>query len=238
MGVFDDKKFENLDWMSQMTETIESEVNSLLAKMPDRIKLDIDSVLSFMSSGYSSMRLSSDSVARHVLKCIPDRPKMSWEEEKTVQNCFELEISDEFTLDLETRTMTGEIHLVKVITTLDDELLQKHMGQEGIQQLSRVRHSDNFSMGRANEIIELLGGSQEALRGRSARRKIEAIRQKLMRIFSNNEWRIRDTTLANKVGKWVAEYIENGNLAAFSNFCKLKVMTHQNMPIYSIEEQE
>ena len=57
-------------------------------------------------------------------------------------------------------------------------------------------------------------------------------------IFKNNEWRIRDTSLANKMCTWIKLYAEDGNLAAFNNFCKLKVMTHNGGPIYSIEEQE
>ncbi len=59
-----------------------------------------------------------------------------------------------------------------------------------------------------------------------------------MSLFKTNEWKIKDTELANKVGFWIKDYIVDGNLAAYSNFCRLKVMTHKDQPIYSMEEVE
>jgi len=239
MGVFDDKKFEQLDWMSQMTETIESELNGLLARLPERLELTADSVISFMDSNYNGLSLSPGNVVRHILRTIPDRPKISWDDESTLKQCFTLEVDENFTLDLKAGTMSGKIFLVKNVGTLGDDYLQKQMGQDGIQAVARIRtDNDSTSLGRANDILELLGNCEEGLKGRSWRKKIHIMRNRLHQIFQTNEWRIRDTTLANKVGTWAAEYIETGNLAAYSNFCKLKVMTHQNMPIYSIEEQE
>jgi hypothetical protein len=88
-----------------------------------------------------------------------------------------------------------------------------------------------------NEILELIGGCEAHLKNRSSRKKMFAIFQRMRSIFQNNEWRIRDTELANKACTWIHSYITDGNLAAFTNFCKLKVMTHNNMPIYSVEEE-
>ena len=89
---------------------------------------------------------------------------------------------------------------------------------------------------RANDIMELLGGCEEGLRSRSDRRKKSVIHKRVGEIFKDNLWNIRDTELATKVGSWIRCYIENGNLAAYSNFCRLKVMTHKGQPIYSMEE--
>jgi hypothetical protein len=91
-------------------------------------------------------------------------------------------------------------------------------------------------IGRANEIMEILGGCEGGLRTRSIRRKRAALHDRLVKLFKDNEWNIKDTTLANKVGFWICSYVKEGNLAAFSNFCRLKVMTHKGQPIYSMEE--
>lgn len=237
MSIFDDKKFDQLDWVSQMTETIDSEVNTLLAQLPDRTKLDLEKVLGLADIGYFGVRLSLRNAVQSILKAIPNRPYMTWEAERTVDGCFCLEISDNFTLDFEKNEMMGEVYLVKTIPTIDDETLQKQMGVEGLYLLRHINTNEG-SIGRMNEVMELLGGLEEQLKSRSMRKKLAGIRHRLQTIFEKNEWRIRDTKLANNVSKWIVEYVENGNLAAFSNFCKLKVMTHQNMPIYSIEEQE
>ena len=39
MGVFDDKKFDELDWLSKSTETIEARITHLMAKFPDEIDI-------------------------------------------------------------------------------------------------------------------------------------------------------------------------------------------------------
>lgn len=236
MGVFDDKKFEQLDWMSQITEGIESELNGLLARLPDRIELDFDSIISFMDSS-NTPRLSTDSVVRKIIRSFYDS-NLSWEDERTIRSCFEFEASDDLLIDFENKILRGSVTLVKTTTTLADEHLQNTMGSDGIQKLSRISWNDPGCFSRANEVMELLGGLEKETRNRSARRKFQAIRSRLSNIFKNNEWRIRDTELANKIGIWIGQYIQSGNLAAFSNFCKIKVLTHQGGPIYSIEEQE
>jgi hypothetical protein len=87
-------------------------------------------------------------------------------------------------------------------------------------------------------MLDLLGGCNEDIKNRSAKKKLIAIKLRLTQIFKTNEWRIRDMALSNKVGFWIAGYISTGNLACLTNLCKLKVMTHNNMPIYSVKEEQ
>jgi hypothetical protein len=49
---------------------------------------------------------------------------------------------------------------------------------------------------------------------------------------------IRDVSLVEKLGKWIELYCVDGNLPALANIAKIKIMSHQNRPIYSIQEQE
>lgn len=237
MGVFDDKKFEQLDWVSQITETIDSEVNELLARLPDKLEFDQGSIATFMDQGYDGLRLSVGNVVRHLIRNTKDRPKLSYEDEQVIIKCFKFETSENIELDMENGTMIGEVSLIKITATLEDQELQKMLGRQGIAEVYRINWNPEC-LSRVHEVMELLGGLDKFMSGRAMRKKREAVVNRLSDIFENNEWRIRDAQLANKIGKWLAEYIESGNLAAFSNFCKVKVMTHQNMPIYSIEEQE
>lgn len=239
MGVFDDKKFEELDWVSQITEGIESELNGLLTNLPDKLELDY-SYVSSMLDGRDSPTLTVESVVRHLVSITPKSKAVSWDDQRTIINCFVLETEgNSIALDLSNHTLTGKIFLVKHRSTLSDDVLQAKMGRNGLSMLTRI-HWNNVvgAVGRANEILELLEVKKELLNSRSTRQKTKTLHDKLEKILSNNEWRIRDTELADKIGYWIADYISSGNLAAFSNFCKLKVMTHQGGPIYSIEEQE
>src|ERR1035437_4118692 len=236
MGVFEDSKLGQLDWMTQMTETIDSDLNDLLSKLPDRIPVTAKDIID--KSGYSYMSISvRDVIHRRIANLITG--SLSWEEDRCIERCFAFETSQEPELDLSCDSLSGEITLVKIIQTLSDEDLQPLMGLKGIEAIGR---SYDYSAGphieRMNEILDILGGCTEDMKNRSAKKKIHRIKNRLATIFKTNEWRIRDMVLANKVGVWIRGYIVNGNLADLTNLCKLKVMTHNNMPLYYVKAEK
>jgi hypothetical protein len=236
MGVFSDNKFEQLDWMTQITETIESELNTLLAKLPDRLELDVARIRANADSHHFSLRVFD--VVNTMLSNFPERRKLAWQEENLLCGCFKFEASPDLELDLEAGTLSGSLALVKIVPTFTDEELQPLMGLRGIQKLSDLTRDKDRPIERVNEMLDILGSCEEAQKNKSYQKKIGRLINRLGEIFTTNEWRIRDTALANRVGVWIAEYINAGNLAALTNLCKLKVMTHSNMPIYSIEEEK
>jgi hypothetical protein len=239
MGVFDDKKFEQLDWMTQITETIDSDLNGLLARLPDRKVFDNEYIMKNCSSSYGAS-ISVSSVVRELIQKETDGLNhMTYEEEGILAKCFTLELEhDDIEVDVGAGTVSGQIAMVKTVPTLTDEELLPLMGHRGLEALTRTSWGDAAPFERMNEILDLVGGCEEAMRTRSAKKKITALRDRLKTILTTNEWRIRDMTLANKVGFWLRGYIQNGNLADLTNFCKLKVMTHNNMPIYSVAEEK
>lgn len=234
MGVFDDVKLEQLDWMTQMTETIDSDLNELLAQLPDRTQISYKDIMDVCSSSYINLNVSS--IVQNFLA--EKRKFLPWEEKNILVNCFEFEIEGELEINLETDTLSGKIFLVKKKATLSDEDLQPLMGRAGLELLSRRNLREDASIERMNEIMDILGGcSKENFKGKSKRNKLIAIKGRLSDIFKKNEWRIRDMNLANKTCEWIFSYINTGNLASLTNLCKLKVMTHNNMPIYSVKEE-
>ena len=239
MGVFSDQKFEKLDWMTQMTETIDSEINGLIATLPDRIEFNVDSILAATDSNYG-MYLSVSNTLDTLITGVCDqssRLRPTWEEQRQIERCFKFEISENFELNFKTKKMAGSLALVKIVQTLEDDELQKMLGSKGIDLLQRGNWNEGC-IPRMNEMLDVIGGCEAAMKNRSCRKKIDAMCARLRDIFRTNEWRIRDMELSNKVGRWIKDYIVNGNLAALTNLCKLKVMTHNNMPIYSIEEEK
>lgn len=231
MGVFDDKKLEQLDWMTQITETIDSDLNGLLARLPDRYEIPVFNIIE--NNAHSYLRIDVSNVVRDLVYKAGES-KLSWQELSLVESCFRLQTEGELEFDLRTKNSTGKIYLVKVKSTLSDEELQPLMGAQGI---SGINSRACDSLERANDVLDLLGKCSEEIKGRSVKNKVRKIRHRLEEIFQTNEWRIRDANLANKVGSWVQGYLENGNLACLMNLGKLKVMTHSNMPIYSIKEE-
>lgn len=237
MGVFDDHKLEQLDWMSQMTETIESYLNLILAKLPERVVITAKDIISENNSSYMSLSISS--IIDNDIHRLGKPFNLSWDEERLLQQCFTFECSGEPEIDLRHGTLSGEISLIKIKQTFSDEDLQPLMGRKALEIFGRASEYGNSDapIERLNEILDILGGCGEAMKNRSGKKKAFAIKARLSLIFSTNEWRIRDMTLANKVGIWIKGYITNGNLADLTNLCKLKVMTHNNMPIYSVKEE-
>lgn len=237
MGVFDDKKFEELDWISQATEPIDSQMNEILGKVPEIIPIDFNLYEKIVNNGYG-LDLSLNSVIAFAIAKFTPESSISRNQMHALEKCFILEFtSDEVILDFEKKSIYGgEIHLVKLNSTMDEKVLESMLGSEGVDTVSYTRLNGGGSLTRTNEVMEILGKCEDGLKTRSERRKRSILVKRLRLLFKNNEWKIKDTELANKVGIWISEYISDGNLAAFSNFCRLKVMTHKDQPIYSMEE--
>lgn len=240
MSVFADKKFEELDWISQATEPIDSKLNVILSKIPDEIELTFDFVVKTMTSSMYT-EVNPISIIRQALyNSASEQISMSWDDERTLKECFEFQYPENAIIDFERKFITPGIKMVKLSSTLDEKVLEAILGREGIVAVGTLYDIPSLnlsaSLSRANEIIELLGKCDDGLRTKSFKKKRGVIVRRLKELFKTNEWKIKDTELANKVGFWIKSYILEGDLAAFSNFCRLKVMTHKELPIYSMEE--
>lgn len=235
MALFEDKRFESLDWISQATEPIESHLNDLLASLPDETNIDIDFFISLLRRT-NTLDISKESVIANLVSSIMDK-HISFEERQVLESCFVLETDGNIEINLDTRTMTGSIRLIKTVFTLEDKILQRYMGKEGLNHVSWMSIPPDGGASRLKDVAELLGKCDEAIATRSSYKKRTLVVSRLSDILRNNEWNVKSSELADKIGKWIAEYVETGNAAAYSNFCRLKVMTHKGQAIYSMTEE-
>lgn len=233
MGVFDDKKFDGLDWISQATEPMDSRLNEILEQLPDRLHLDFNRFLKICGSIHNLTITSA--IYNIVTDTVGDH--LCWEQLCALCTCFAFEVEgDSIALDFEKQQITGSIYIVKTATTIDEKHLESILGVEGMNMMLSIDLSVNEAMDRCNEIMSMLGRCEDSIKTRSAYKKRVALLRRVRDLFRSNEWNIKDTVLADKVGGWIASYIIDGNLAALSNFCRLKVMTHKGQAIYSMEE--
>lgn len=235
MGVFDDKKFEELDWISQVTEPIDSQLNEILGLIPEEIILDFKTFCSMLRDGYG-IDLSTRSAIDYCIKTYCPGMNVTYDNLSYLRDQFKFEGASDITIDFERQVIEGELKLVKLSNTMDEKVLATLLGKEGIYKVSYMNIPQQ-GLTRANDIMELLGKCEAGLKSRSERKKRVIIKERLVKLFKDNEWMIKDTELANKVGVWIYQYITAGNLAAYSNFCRLKVMTHKGQPIYSMQEE-
>lgn len=235
MGVFDDKKFDELDWISQATEPIDSQLNEILELIPEVVKLDFNAYLTIVGYSYSA-DLYMASAINHCIKVYCGSINVSQSDIYVLKDMFTFKADSEMIINFEDKTLTGNLCLVKLVNTMDEKVLANILGKEGTYTASSMRINCSGGLSRANDIMELLGDCALGIKTRSERTKRNVIIGRLSKLFKNNEWQIKDTELANKIGTWIYQYITDGNLAAYSNFCRLKVMTHKGQPIYSIQE--
>jgi len=230
MGIFDDKVYESLDWISQAIEPIESPINTILTSIPDEFEIDYTTFLKLKNSHDNSLRKET------IIKSLIDSERtLTWDEMNIIRDCFTVQVSENTVIDMESKTIKGNIKFLKIKNLLDDTVLRKILGTNGIKDLASDIKYNNVDISKINEILDILGKCDH-IKSKSTRKKVCCLLSRLEKIMSNNEWNIKDTELANKVGLWILNYINHGNLAALGNLAKLKVMTHKGLPIYSIEE--
>lgn len=238
MSVFKDKKYEELDWISQATEPIESNINDYLSRLPDKLEITIEDMLYAMKdSFYSYLRLDK------TLKIIFQRQvkdthfnDLSYDVQHKIVDCFSFEIEGEPELNYLTNSINnGKIFIVKSKAILEEDELKHLMIRTSLDHLINLR-SDTGDVNRYKDIFEVLGECEDGIRSRSIRNKRSVLYKRIKNILEKNEWNIKSHEVAEKMTKWIVDYLRDGNLAAYSNFCRLKVMTHLGQPIYSIQE--
>lgn len=233
--MFKDKVYEEMDDISKLIEPYQYSVNEELSMFPDKIEID------------GSYFFSSSLHVRDVLykKC----------EELNLKNLknsiFDLYQKDFFTFQMldddanstddvsfnfSTGEISGKIFLLKNKIGFEDDDVQKIAAEKITNAIQRISWR-NASSSRLNEIADLFN-AESVKKERSPRRKIHALSYAIKNLINSKKIDIRDVSLIEKFGKWVILYAEDGSLPSLANMAKLKIMSHQNKPIYSIQEQE
>lgn len=236
MGIFDDKQYDEMDWLSKAIEPTISSLNDALSKLPEETDFSPPQIMRLAKTGYN-LGVDLDSVV--LTLCQKHGVGLtSWDDDfKKIVRCFDMElIGPDITLDLENNICEGgTLRLTKIKSMFEENELQKEMGSKGISNMRRMDFN-KVEIARANEIGELLG-NDIIRQKRSSRQKVQVILEVLAKGFAENTWNIKNVELSDKVCLWIQTYLETGNLAALTNFCKFKVMTHAGDPIYSMEEE-
>jgi hypothetical protein len=238
MGILDDKRYEEMDWLSKAVEPLRHPLSDCLASIPDEYELNFAMIHGLLSESYYA-DVSVSSAIRKIMKSSSAYNPLTYEENTKLVDCFELQVEPGTIVDFTNSTVTGKITLIKTKKVFEDSDLKPLMGMKGCSYYSGHVLRSSADINRLNEIMDVLGPGKDEQKFRSSRsphKKTVMISNRLNQVIRDNEWNIRDSVLADKVGTWCVQYINQGNLAAMANLCKLKVMTHKGLPIYSMEE--
>lgn len=245
---FADKKFEELDWISQAVEPWESPLSEPWANLPEVIDITAADFFTKTSTAYGSDQLNpAQAVLTQFYNSVGDSP----DEVGTLLDRFEhifgefdfddkngfyaLQLEDGTILDMEAKTLSHPIRLIKRMTRLSDQIHQRIVTNYAEVAMPRPHRYCDDEGKRAAEILDLLGHKNIP---RGSRNRMIALRNAMMQTFSEDTLRIRSAVLAIKVVNWAVNYTNHGVVSALANLAKLKVMTHTGKPIYSMVEVE
>lgn len=234
MSIFEDKEYAKMDWLTQAVEPIISSLNDKLIALPSEFVLTYNDVVRLAFSGYNDLRINEADLVAH---CFRKNNLNTKDLPKEITEVYKLQLEGIPIVDMTGNGLSGgTIRIVKTKDHFEEKDLLKMMGREGFAKLHTM-DTRNMDVARPNEILELLGGMENALKSKSVGSKCQAIAAEYDKIMQENRWNIRNVDLSNRIGEWIRLYLMHGNLAALTNFCKFKVMTHNNQAIYSIQEE-
>lgn len=234
--MFKDKVYEEMDDISKMIEPYQYSLNEDLSKFPDEVQITAE----HLDSPYGlSVRdvVRSEAEKLGLIELINRSFEVSSE-------FFEFKIVDEIgdhvdetDLDIKTGYIRDKIFMFKKKIAYEDSDIEKMIKSSLLSSLdSYYSRSSDLNISRINEIADLFNATN-VKQNRSSRKKMYSLKSELGRLVESKKLDIRDVGLAQRLGKWIILYIRDGNLAALNNVTRLKIMTHQNKPIYSMEEK-
>jgi hypothetical protein len=235
MSIFEDKTYNEMDWVSQAVEPIVSSLNEKLSKFPEEFEFTLSDITRLAFGGYSDLAINQIQLVEHALRKYMQVDARKVEQE--IINAYTLVVEGDPVLDADKLTLCGgRIYIKRTIDHFDEKTLLSMMGKQGLSQLQNL-DTRKVDVTRANEIIELIGGYDALLKTKSLGQKCNGIHNAIATIMATNKWNLRNVDLSNRIVEWVYLYLQHGNLAALTNFCKFKVMTHEGNAIYSVQEE-
>jgi len=100
MSIFVDKKFDQMDWISQAVEPYETHVNGVLSALPDCIVVDPTSV-KIISRGIG-LQINKENVLDSAIRLITNETKLrslNWDERQLVYDCYEFDVVNGIEID-------------------------------------------------------------------------------------------------------------------------------------------
>lgn len=234
--MFKDKVYEEMDEISKLIEPYQYSINEEMSKFPDEIEVKIELLDTLWG-------VSVRDILRHEALLL-DLKELANKSYDIANEFFEFKIVNDENEEVESTRLNfrdgvllDRVLMIKKKIGYEDNDLEKIVKNSFASSFDVYTNYSSYSASRINEIADLFN-AYEAMKERSVRRKFSKLRTHFSNLFDSKKLDIRDVGLASRLGKWLVLYAKDGNLAALNNITRLKIMTHQNKPIYSMEEKE
>jgi hypothetical protein len=239
--MFKDKVYEDMDDISRLIEPFESPINKELAQMPDEIEVDTKYIIDSISS-WGWCNIDSSSIISDLAYKL-DLTNVRYSSMNVASEFFEFKVADleegeSITYNAPTNTLSHKIFLVKKKLGYEDAELEKQGKSLIISEIKRRLSSNRIvNKPRMNELAEIYG-AKDVKADRSYRGKVLKFCKHIESMIDDKKLDIRDMELCQKFADWIVTWVRHGSLPALNNLTRIKIITHENRPIYSIEEKE
>ena len=231
MSFFQDKEYEDMDWLNLAVEEPTFSLNDILVTLPNEIEVTPELIKTAINYNELTMDMLLN---EYIPKGMPRRDidhllsaytwKLPEDGSELIFNFETEELSEPLFLIKETMFFEGQ-KLIEVVWSICNNII-----------IDSISNNRGVEASRINEIADFLNSDNKIRSTRSLQRKVGVLQRGFNTIIKEDKWKIRNMDLLIKSVTWACEYIRTGNLAALTNFNKLKVMTHKKQPIYSMEE--
>lgn len=228
IDIFADKEYEEMEWLNKAIEPFIFPLNELISRIPNEYVFTYEDIVAIYTDHNSAYVTSMIRIVSNQLNL-----GFSDSELETILEFVELNVSDDYSINLQSQEITGEFKLTKIKHMLNDDEIKLYLANYMKNSLySNCQFAD---AAKYNELMDIVGCSEQRS-SKSVHRKKSAFIARMVQIIEDDLWKIRSATLIEKLVEWICNYVNNGNLASLSNITRLKCMTYTNNPIYSMQE--
>jgi len=247
-SIYKDDFYENLDFISQATEPFVDNVESLYSNFPDIVKLSKEHILKSATTDprYASIDMlhSCNSAITETIAIMKASNPSKFLTELSdyvvdpvrFKLLFEIELHKDTEIDIFTGESSHDIFLKKKKTSIDNEDLLEY-AMHRLQHFYRWNYFD-YKYYERKRILELcdIFGIASSTRSKDNRSLGFQLREGIYVNIQNNLFRIRKYEVMKSIAEWCDSYVKTGDLAAYTNLTRFKLMTHSGKAIYSIQE--
>lgn len=227
--LFKDSTYEEFDWLTKAVEPFIFSPNDFLSQAPDKYVLSYEDILElsahFTRTFISELNITQFIANKFNIEMLP--PQYS------SIPLYVVDIDKETCINIDERSIQGNTTLRKIRERFSEEHILQ-FAVNSCRKLGDVAYAEKAPASkRIDEIIAIIGADPN--KTTSIRKKAQYLKDVVSSLLKENKWDIRNYELMTSMIDWIFIYVIDGNLAALSNFTKLKCMTHNKKPIYSIQ---
>ena len=227
MSFFEDKEYENLDWLNAAIEAYTFSLNEKISQLDELTELPLSMLGNNIQYGLEiNTAIKSLFQAKDI--------EVSSRDIRCASLLFEFEAEQSTIVNFTTCEMSSPIFIRRKEAMFDDVKLPEVVYSYVYDELSCIS-KERADISRYNEVMDLINCT-DYRNSKSANRKFTGLATRVKEIMNEDLWKIRNMDLFVDAARWMRRYIEDGNLGAITNLTKLKCMTHSKNPIYSMKE--